>query len=682
MTRRTDRHEAADPAGSRRGGGWRLGLVAGALAAALFLSGALASWERSFGDWLFVAREWVTAGSGAAGTREPVVVAAIDGDSLARLGRWPWPRAVLAGVVERIAEAGARVIGLDVLLTEPSPDPEDDARLAEAIARAGNVVLAAQVEFSARRQGIDFGGVSAADARLGAGVLVRGLHLPLKVFERGMAGVGHVNFLPGRDGIVRKLPLGSVPRFGVPGFDEEIARLWRGQPNQLGQPVKGRPAGSDASLGFLPIDFHLHREPGQVPSYARVVPLWRIFDDGPAGDEARESLRGKVVLVGMTAGGDNHYTPLRYLGAVPGVFLHAASVEMLLTKRPLRQFPSAPGVGGGLIIALLAVAGGAGAGEAVRLADGKRHVGGLLAALGLSAAIVAAALYLFAAADVQLAPAPAALAAVTLAYLSYLVAAIIAEEREKRFWAALLRRYVSDDVADELARHPEALGLGGRKAEVAVLFADLRGFTTFAEREAPERVVTTLNAYLGRMANEVLAAGGLLDKFTGDGLMAVFGAIDRTSGDTWHKSAAAALRSAEALVQAVSALNELRDSAGLPTLGVGVGLHVGVAVVGNVGSSRRSDFTVVGDVVNAAARLVEAAGPGEILLSEDALLLADARLVAATGAAAAAAVVPMEHGWRASCRGEAVIRGKSQPVRVWVLKCDPGYRIPVAAQAE
>lgn len=694
-----------------KGGGWRLGLVAGVLAAALFLSGALAVWERSFADWLFLAREWVavTAGSkaGAEAREERVVVVAIDADSLARLGRWPWPRTVLADAITKIAESGARVIGLDILLTEPSPVPEDDAQLARSIREAGNVVLAAQADFSVRR-GLELGGAAAADADLGDHMAVRGVYRPLALFAREAAGVGHVSFVPDRDGVVRKLPVGSSAVFGVPSFDEEVARL--ASPG-------GAAFSGNGGLHLVPIDFHLSRENGQapgsgspsagrlgrVPADARVVPFWQILDDGHSGKEAREALRDSVVLVGMTAGGDNHFTPFRHLGAVPGVYLHAAAVDMLLAGRAVNQLPSLP-----LAVALLSILGGLGAGEVIRRADGRRHAGGLLAALGLSGAVVFLAVALFGAWNLRFTAAPALLVAFAVAYLLHLVSAIVNEEHEKRFWAMLLRRYVSDEVAEELVRHPEALGLGGRRAEVTVLFADLRGFTSFAEREEPERVVTTLNAYLGRMANEVLAAGGILDKFTGDGLLAVFGAIQqdgrqcarrhslpKTSPPAQaQKGAAAALRAAKALVAGVESLNELRAAAGLTTLAVGVGLHSGTAVIGNVGSARRSDFTVVGDVVNVAARLVETAGPGEILVTGETLALA-----MGTGApaaeAAAAADTSGDTGGGAGVgiyRGEMMIRGKSQPVSVWavtplprgepLLKCDPEHRSKPLEKAE
>lgn len=183
-------------------------------------------------------------------------------------------------------------------------------------------------------------------------------------------------------------------------------------------------------------------------------------------------------------------------------------------------------------------------------------------------------------------------------------------ERMRRLFA----RYTSDAVVDEVLRNPGDIVLTGEKREVTLLFADVRDFTGLAESLPPESVVGILNEVLGRLADAVLTCGGTLDKFLGDGLMAIFGAPVAREDD--------ALRATQAAKMMMSAIERfvvesMSSSAPLPReVRLGIGINTGAVVVGNIGSAQRTEYTCIGDAVNVASRLCSLAGAGEILLGE------------------------------------------------------------------
>jgi adenylate cyclase len=171
-------------------------------------------------------------------------------------------------------------------------------------------------------------------------------------------------------------------------------------------------------------------------------------------------------------------------------------------------------------------------------------------------------------------------------------------------------RFMPEYVVRQMLEHPESFKLGGANQRVTVLFADVRGFTSISEHAPPERVVQILNLYFSAMTEIIFAHGGTLDKYIGDGLMALFGAPSATPRD-----ASNALTAAVAMQRQMEALNGELRAAGLPEISVGIGLHTGEATVGYIGSERRSEYTAIGDTVNLAARLESRAQGGQILSS-------------------------------------------------------------------
>lgn len=172
-------------------------------------------------------------------------------------------------------------------------------------------------------------------------------------------------------------------------------------------------------------------------------------------------------------------------------------------------------------------------------------------------------------------------------------------------------RFMPEYVVKQLLDNPDSFRLGGVNQTVTVLFADIRGFTTLSERENPEKVVGLLNRYFTAMTEIIFAHGGTLDKYIGDGLMAIFGAPTATPED-----AANAVKAAVAMQKRLIVLNHELILDGYSPVSVGIGLHTGEATIGYVGSNKRSEYTAIGDTVNLASRLESNAGGGEILISE------------------------------------------------------------------
>ena len=172
-------------------------------------------------------------------------------------------------------------------------------------------------------------------------------------------------------------------------------------------------------------------------------------------------------------------------------------------------------------------------------------------------------------------------------------------------------RFLPEYVVKQMLENPESFKLGGVNQTITVLFADIRGFTRISEHAPPEKIVTLLNKYFSAMTDIIFAHGGTLDKYLGDGLLALFGAPTTTPQD-----AANALNAAVAMQRRIIGINQELHSEGLHEIGVGIGLHTGEATVGYIGSERRSEYTAIGDTVNSASRLESNARGGEILISE------------------------------------------------------------------
>ncbi|HEX5387728.1 MAG TPA: adenylate/guanylate cyclase domain-containing protein [Gemmatimonadales bacterium] len=208
--------------------------------------------------------------------------------------------------------------------------------------------------------------------------------------------------------------------------------------------------------------------------------------------------------------------------------------------------------------------------------------------------------------DLQFLVAFAGLAAIAIKNSNY------AEQiRREAVVRSNFERYFAPNVAADIAQQQAAIRLGGEKRPITVLFSDIRNFTTIAEQMGPDAIAALLTDYFTEMVDVVFEHGGTLDKFIGDAIMALWGAPIAREDDPKR-----ALEAAVALQKAVDSLNSRWVQARRPRIGVGIGINHGEVFVGNIGSHRRLEYTVIGDAVNVAQRLSTLAAPGEILVSE------------------------------------------------------------------
>ncbi len=184
-------------------------------------------------------------------------------------------------------------------------------------------------------------------------------------------------------------------------------------------------------------------------------------------------------------------------------------------------------------------------------------------------------------------------------------------EKRNLFIEQVFGRYVTDEIAQALLDTPAGLKMGGESREVTILMSDLRGFTALSESLTPERVVEMLNIYFGEMTGIIWLHEGVIDEFIGDAILAIFGAPIR-KGDHCERAVACAL----SMQLAMGRVNQRLERLGIPPLAMGIGINTGQVVVGNIGSTKRAKFGVVGSPVNVASRIQAVTAGGQVLIAE------------------------------------------------------------------
>jgi adenylate cyclase len=227
-----------------------------------------------------------------------------------------------------------------------------------------------------------------------------------------------------------------------------------------------------------------------------------------------------------------------------------------------------------------------------------------------------------------------------------------AQLAEHALQRSALERFLAPEVVEMIAANPQEVKLGGVSQKVSILFSDIRNFTSLSETLPPEKIVEILNEYFTRVTDVIFDYGGTLDKYLGDGVMAVFGAPISKGND-----AANAVRSAIVIQRLVSEMNRDAAARSWPCLGVGIGVNTGMVTAGNIGSPRRIDYTVIGDPVNVASRLMTNAGPGQTLISED-----------------TACDLGSAPEFKLNRLAPLQVKGKSQPISVFSVDVGPDMR--------
>jgi adenylate cyclase len=571
----------------------------------------------------------------SAGARAPsgeVVIAAIDEKSLSRLGRWPWSRRTLSRLVERLDRLGARVIVFDVFFNEAENRPlldqiarleaeggysaaaspyrgirqalAADATLGQTIARSGKVVMSmvflmsedetrhlrpedtARALTSVERHAI--GVIHNRGGKLDLPLAEpKGLLANLATLQQAALHVGHINSLPDADGTLRWAPL--VMRYQgrfFPSGDVQAVRAFLGSQDLV---LHTSPFGiTGLSLGdrFIATDEYGHALIHYFGPEKTVATISATdILDGPV-DAA--SLRDKIVVLGATAKGIGDIRVTPFGSTFPGVEIRATIMHNLLAN----DFIHRPGW---MFLAEALGLLGLGIGLALVLPRLGVRNGALLTAtvlalyLGVALALFRQGLWLNLVYPVLLG---------LLLFMATALVKYFTTEIARRQMKAAFQHYVPAKVVDEITRDVTKLRLGGEKRELTVLFSDIRGFTSVAETLSPEDLVKLLNTYLTQMTEKVFRYDGLLDKYIGDAIMAVYGApIHRPD------HARLACRTALDMLAALKELHAEWRRTGRPLLDIGIGINTGPMIVGNMGSETRFDYTVIGDAVNLGARI-------------------------------------------------------------------------------
>ena len=507
-----------------------------------------------------------------------VVIAAIDDDSLAQYGKWSeWPRSLHAQAIENLSQAGAMVIGFDILFADQSVD---DLELAEAMADAGNVVLPT----------VGIAPTSSPQSE----ITYRDFLFPTSALREAAAAIGHANLVPDGDGVVRRLPLvvGDAAGEDYPAF--VVAVLYSFFATPLPQDYTAQNGMLYLVDRHIPVDGRMQMrinfvdEPGSFTrlSYADVI----------EGDFDPDTVKHKIVLVGMTATGepDSWVTPISP-EKMYGVEIYANAIDTILRLRFLTE--ASAQTNALLVLLMVGITG-------VALPFMRLRWGTLLT-IGLFIGYLLAVFYAFDHGYILNILYP--LLALPVVYVTVILCNVLAEQSDRRHIRDLFGRYVSPQVAREILNLADAdqLKLGGVRREVTVLFADIRNFTALSERLDPESLVATLNSYLSVVVECILSNEGMINKFAGDSIMAVWNAPqDQPS------HALPAVRAALEAQQAIDRMQEREPD--LLKVQFGFGINSGEVVAGNVGAEGRTEYTIIGDAVNLASRICSAAPGGQV----------------------------------------------------------------------
>ena len=566
----------------------------------------------------------------------PARVVGVDEASLEAFGQWPWPRTRLAELVTRLHDLGAAVIAFDFIFAEPDrasfenilPAIENSAareKLAKVLAGAktNDQIFAAAIAGAPVVLGVtladdpekstDFSDkimrqnkARAAAAAQKAGFVVAGddatpflaafsaIVLPLAPFVEAAKGLGATNWLPDRDQIVRRVPLLCAAR-GQPvaSLALEALRVAQGETtyvvrssNASGQSALGRRTGVNAiKVGAFEIATGAGADIRPRYSFAhpaRDISAARVL----RGEVERSEIEGRIVFVGALASGlgDVRATPLE--PSVAGVDIHAQIVESMVSGALLSRPDWAPGLE--FVVAALAFA------MVMALLSFASPFVSAAVGVGAIAALFAGSFMLFDRRGLLLDPAYPSVTIIA----AYLVGAVTLwrlEQAAKRHVYRAFGKFLSPAVVDRLVEHPDRLVLGGETRELTVLFSDLRDFSALSEGMSARQLTQFMNDYLTPMTDAILECDGTIDKYMGDAILAFWNApLDVP--DHARKAATAALHMRSAL----KAFNEARDHR---SVAMGLGLALGPCSVGNMGSIRRFDYSILGDTVNLASRL-------------------------------------------------------------------------------
>lgn len=570
-------------------------------------------------------------------------IAAIDEKSISELGRWPWPRSTIARLVDLLKKGGAKAIGFDIVFSEPDDRADlktidaltaemkksgvtdsnvlnllqrqrasagEDGILAASIQKAGNITLGYFFHFSqqenekelahitqyrmedhaARIVNSRYSAVNSLSGTSNDGYLPRAFapETNISILAAAAQNSGFFNTLPDSDGSNRWAPL--VVALGENYYSSLAVSMVC---SYLDFPVLSLNLESYGanSIGIGEKTIPTNESGQLLINYLgppRTFPHYSVADI-LSGTIPPDTFRDKIVLVGATAVGiyDLRVTP--FSSTFPGVEIHATVIDNILHENFLTHSSFIRMIDVGAIILFGLIMG--------LLVSRLRPISGMASALLIIAVFIAMNFLAFFRFNVWL-NLVYPLTTMMMIYLGITIYHYFKEEQEKKKIRGAFQYYLTSSVINEMLKNPGKLKLGGDRRNLTVLFSDIRGFTTISEKMTPEELIMLLNEYLTAMTNQVFYYDGLLDKYMGDAIMAVFGApLDQPD------HARRACLTALAMMRELRRLQNKWEAEGRPVFDIGIGINSGEMVVGNMGSAMRFDYTVMGDMVNLGSRL-------------------------------------------------------------------------------
>jgi len=559
----------------------------------------------------------------------PVRIIDIDEESLKRFGQWPWPRTRLGELIERLTEQGASAIAFDMVFPETDrlsprevfksipkasiPEvlrqslhllPSNDTALAEATARSRVVLGLVLSDDATGPLPVSIGKFANAgdDPREFIPFFASGTG-NLEELQAGALGLGTLNWVPEVDSVVRRVPI--ILRAGDQLYPSLVAETLRVAQGETTYVVKASGASGELSFGertgivavkigqfIVPTD-----KTGQVwvhftkQDAARTIPAWKVLNGEALGDQ----IAGRIMMIGSSAAGlfDLQATPLQ--ASVPGVQAHAQALESIFSNDLLLRPDYALGMELAFIIAV-----------GVILTFLIRSISVqwcVLVFIGSLVVVNTLSWYAFAKWSWLLDPLYPTLALFAV-FAAGELNLFVVTERERRYITGAFGRYLSPDLVAKLGEQHEGLELGGEIKNMTLLFCDIRGFTQISEGLSAGELTTLINRFLTPMTEAILDHQGTIDKYMGDAIMAFWNAPLDDPDHARH-----ACEAAVEMATRLAALNdELRKEAQADgrvfiPIKIGIGINTGEACVGNMGSSHRFDYSVIGDNVNIASRL-------------------------------------------------------------------------------
>ncbi len=559
-----------------------------------------------------------------------VVIVAIDEKSLKELGRWPWTRDVIAEGTRKLFELGASVIGFDIIFSEEEEfkqkeeifkflqtiedeetrehlikvinEIDPDKNLAKVFKTYKDKIVAGYFVFM-RKEELGETTLKWTDKYLASSqikVIINSTpSVPIKVqkafavenniesIEKSVAHFGFFNVQSDEDGIYRRaLLLLNIGGNLYPSLALEMLRVWTGSEILLYV--------TDGIITKIKVgDYKIYPdELGRIHlnylGKGKTFPHYS-FVDILKGRVSKEKIKDKMVLIGATAIGIYDLRPTPLDEVFPGVEIHATCLDNIIANRPIKRYEwmwTFEMLGIWTMFFFIGIA---------FLKTGPFFA--ILSSIGIIILFNILTLWLFLNGRiwVKMVYPNISLISLTLLLSFY---KYLSEERMKRRVKHTFKHYLSDKLIEIMINNPEKLKLGGEKREITILFSDIRGFTSLSEKLPPESTATLLHEFLTPMTEIIIEHDGLLDKYIGDAIMALFGA------PIWMEShAEKAVRASIEMVERLKLLNEEWKKKMGFTLRIGIGLNTGECIVGNMGSSMLFDYTAIGDAVNLASRI-------------------------------------------------------------------------------